>query len=443
MKKTIIFLIFIMLFSFVACGGEGDSGGSSSDGGGQKGTGDLGPAEVTLMSGGPSGEKRFIDQIIADFQKKYPDIKINLNWGTIETGQRLQAIMTALKGKQPDPDCFLMDIAWVGQIAASGWLLDLGPYNIDTSQYFQSIIERADKYNGKLIALPSFVDGGGLYYRTDLLEEYGYEPPELWSDLVEIGQAAQKGERAKGNDKFWGFVWQGKQYEGLICDALEYFASAGGGFMNESGEPIFDTPENKKALQFMHDLIHKYEISPPNVYTEMKEEEARMMFQLGNAMFERNWPYAWTLHQTADNTEVSDKFAIKPLPHFPGEKSASCLGGWHIGASTFSDAPAETVEFMKHYTGYEANILFAVNVGWNPARLDVYEASEIKENKPHMIELKELFKGAIPRPSVPYYTQMSDVMQKYFNSAIAGSMSVDEALQKTQTDVKKLMQEYE
>ncbi len=78
------------------------------------------------------------------------------------------------------------------------------------------------------------------------------------------------------------------------------FAGAGGGFA-EGGHPsIPSTPENIKALHFMRDLVWEHEISPPSTYTEMKEKEARHFFLSGNTLFERNWPYAWALHQSEE-----------------------------------------------------------------------------------------------------------------------------------------------
>lgn len=451
MKKLIVILLALMLvFSFTACG-DGEEDTPDQEGQGQEGDGKDGgdgekdkPVEISLMTGGPNAEKVLLESIVEDFEKEHPNIKVKLLLGVIGTEERKQAITTALQGKQTDPDLFTMDVAWIGQLAASGWLADLGPYKLDTSVFYPKIIKTADTFNGKLVGLPNFIDAGLLYYRTDLLEKYGYDgPPETWNELLEMALKVQEGERAEGNSDFWGYVWQGKQYEGLICDALEFFASAGGGFLDSDGNPILDTPENEKALQFMTDIIHKYEISPPNTYTDMREEESRRVWHFGNAMFMRNWPYAIGISRDDPESKVKGKFDIAPLPHFEGGVSAATLGGWHMGLSVYSDQKDAAVEFLKFYTSYEVQKRWFLELGFNPPRPALYEDEDAKKEVPGQVGLKEVFNGAIARPNVPYYSKLSDIMQKYFNSALSKSMEVEEALEKAQAEVESAIESAE
>ena len=142
---------------------------------------------------------------------------------------------------------------------------------------------------------PWFADASLLFYRKDLLEKYGEQAPQTWAQLTATAQKIQDAERKAGNDKFWGYVWQGRAYEGLTCNALEWVASYNGGSIVEpDGKISINNPQAVKALAQAKPWVNT--ITPPGVlnYTE---EESRGVFQAGNALFMRNWPYAWGLSQ--------------------------------------------------------------------------------------------------------------------------------------------------
>ncbi len=395
--------------------------------------------DLTFMVGGTPNDFTFWEKVITDFHEK-TGIEVQLVRSATQTELRKQQIFIALRGKKPDPDIMVMDIAWIGQLAASGWLEPLGPFGIDTSVFFSNIVSLADVHNNQIIGLPLYVDAGLLYYRKDLLEKYGYTgPPQTWQELTDMSVHIQKEER-KMNKEFWGYVWQGAQYEGLVCNALELFTSAGGGFFNHSNEPIINSEENVKALQSMAGFIHKDEISPPNTFTDMKEEEVRLVFHNGNALFQRNWPYAGKLHDEEDSA-VKGKYGTAVLPHFPEKQSAATLGGWHIGISSFSDRKDDASAFLSYITSHEVQKGLATELGHNPGRIDVYESDELKSG--YLGQLREVLLTAVPRPVVPYYSQISLVLQKYISMTIAGEMSAVEALQKAQDDVNKVIKSYD
>src|SRR5260370_33244034 len=112
-----------------------------------------------------------------------------------------------------------------------------------------------------------------------------------------------------------GFVFQGKAYEGLTCNAFEWIASSGGGTIVEAdGRISVDNPQAARAL----DLAASWpgSIAPKNVVS-FGEEEARGVFQSGNAVFMRNWSYIWNLSQRADS-KIKGKVGVAPLPKGDG-----------------------------------------------------------------------------------------------------------------------------
>ncbi len=399
--------------------------------------------QFTIWIGGSPRELDYWQQIINDFNKK-TGYNLQLVRQPTYSDQRRQSLVISLEAKQPNPDLFLMDVVWLNQFAASGWLHSLDTFVKDNdfqlNQFFHGIINSVDKYKGKLYALPVFIDVALLYYRKDLLKQFGYTgPPKTWRQLVEEAAKIQKAER-KNNPNFNGFLWQGAQYEGLVCDFLEFISSHGGGIM-QNGKINVYRKSNIQALQFMQDLIRKYKISPLSTYTEMKEEDVRRSFQRGNALFERNWTYAWNLHQ-AEGSAVKGKIGLTILPHFKGDSSVSTLGGWHIGISRYSDEKKKAWEFIKFITSYQGQKQLILKVGWNPGRKDVYSDKQVLADAPQVKELYYVFKRTVARPTVPYYGQVSDIIQRYVNDCLAGKISPRLALKNMQSQIDEIEKVY-
>jgi len=399
---------------------------------------------ITLAVGGAPNEITVWEQLAESWTIR-SGVEVNIMRQPTDTDLRRQGLIIPLKSQQRDPDLFLMDVAWVAQFAASGWLEPLDRYaapgTIDTTAFFTNILEQVDRREGRLIAMPVYLDCGLLYYRRDLLEKYGYtSAPETWYELVAMAVKVQALERAE-RPQFYGFVWQGAQYEGLVCNFLEFAGSAGGGLAFENGQVRADTPANLMAARFMHGLIYDSKVSPPNTFTEMREEEVRAVFQQGDALFERNWPYAWSLHQR-EGSPVKDKVGVALLPHFPGGHSVATLGGWHIGVSVYSNCKEEAAGLLAHIVSDSVQVTFAERLGWNPARRDLYDRRELQEKLPHLDVLRAGFAAAVARPNLPYYTQLSEPIQRYLNGALSGELTPDAALEKIENEMQQVVERY-
>ena len=399
---------------------------------------------VTFAVGGAPAEFDHWERVARDFERT-TGIRVELLRQPTDTGLRRQGLTVPLQARQSSPDVFLMDVAWLAQFAASRWLEPLDPYLgkegcAAAASFFPRMIEAADTYGGAVVALPVYVDAGLLYYRKDLLRKYGLPgPPRTWEELLRYSEEVQRGERPT-RPGFFAFVWQGAQYEGLVCDFLE-FAGPSGGFGVVDGVVVVDTPANRKAVRFMRDLVGKYGVSPPNTYTEMREEEVRTFFQGGNALFERNWPYAWPLHESR-GSPVRGETGIAPLPGWTPEAGTSCLGGWHAGISRFSDAKPESVKFPCFLTSYGTQKDLALALGWNPGRQDVYSDPVLLRKNPHLGQLRGVFERARPRPLLPYYSQLSEILQRRLNAALAGTSTPAEALSEARREMQAVVTRY-
>ena len=324
-----------------------------------------------------------------------------------------QLLVQQLARQSGSPDVFTQDVIWIAEFAGAGWALPLDQeFGADVrKQYFPGVIQ-ACTWGGKLTALPWFIDSGMLYYRTDLLGSAAV--PETWDELVALAQAAEKSGRAR-----LGFLWQGKQAEVLVCDLVEFVASNGGAILGPDGRTVMiDDDKSVQAVQFMRDTIDRYKISPQDVLS-WDEEPSRRPFTGGQAMFLRNWSYVYTIAQDPKASSVVGKVGVAPLPHFPGGRSAACLGGYQYGVNASTKNRDAAIDFVRWMSSPATQLHFATELGLAPTRPDVFDDPKLAQSQPFMQKLKPVFLGATPRPVTPKYAQVTLVLQSSVSRALA------------------------
>jgi trehalose/maltose transport system substrate-binding protein len=325
-------------------------------------------------------------------------------------------------------DVFQIDITWAGTLGS--YMIDLRKYvqNSDLAANFPRIVE-ADTWHGKLVALPWFTDAGILYYRKDLLDKYHLQPPQTWEQLSHDASVIQAGERKAGNSRFWGYVFQGKAYEGLTCDALEWVASYGGGtFIAQDGKVTADNPNAVKAIAWAASTVGK--IAPEGVLN-YEEEDARGVFQSGNAAFMRNWPYAWALVQS-EGSAVHGKVEVEPLPSgTAGGSHVATLGGWNLAVSRFSQHEAEAVSLARFMTSYAEQRYRAIHGSFNPTIPALYRDPDVLKADPFYGRLFPTIENALARPSSVtgrLYARASAAIFDSVHSALSGTQSPQAAM---------------
>ena len=317
----------------------------------------------------PPGERPFWEPIAERFEQEFVGSEVELIEGPQSTDLRENMYTTALLAGDATFDLVYMDVIWTSKFAAAGWLHELGQaLQPEDLEAFLPAALRAGYYDGKLYRIPVRTDVGLLYYRADLLAEAGFDPPETFDELEQIARALQQ-----PPDR-WGFVWQGSQYEGLVCDYLEILTGFGGTWVDPATLDVgLDRSEAIAALEWMVGTREGEPISPPGV-TTYKEEESRRLFQDGRAVFLRNWPYVWRRAQ-ADDSPIRGKVGAVPMVRTEGGRSAGTLGGWGLGISRFSRNPDLAFQFIRLATRLDMQRQLCIDTGYAPARREAYRGS--------------------------------------------------------------------
>lgn len=368
-----------------------------------------------------------LNQQVAGFEAANLNIRIELVQAPRSTTERHDRLVTDFEAGDAAVDILVIDYPWLAEFATSGWLLPLDDYvqssAVDPSAFLPATV-KASKINGQLMALPWTTDGGVLYYRRDLLSKYGYAPPTTWSDLQRIALDIKSEE-----DLPYGFVWQGASYEGLTCNTLEFVWAGGGDVLDNAGQAVFDSPQTRAALQQLANLLAT-DTSPSQVIT-FQENQALSAFRDGDAVFMRNWFYAWDRVNQEDSA-VAGQVGIAPLP-------SSCLGGQALVLSASSLHKVEAFRFMTFLTGYDQQVQSALLAEQPPALAAAFEDDKLIAADPAWRDLHAALAATKPRPAAVPYAELSRAIYTEVNNLLAGQQDPAATAANVQRRIKAIL----
>lgn len=396
---------------------------------------------ITLFAGAVGQEGQLVKAGAERYMQEHSDVEIQVKPAPDSATIRLITYRKVLTDKEDrqDVDIYQIDVIWPGEIGHH--FLDLNQYGAaePAQAHFPSLIQN-NTIGGHLIAMPWFTDAGLLFYRTDLLEEYGFsDPPKTWDELETMAKTIQDGEVLAGNENFWGFVWQGNVYEGLTCNALEWIASHGGGtFIDEDKNVTVNNPRAFAALERAAGWINQ--ISPAAVLGFI-EEDSRRWWQAGNAAFMRNWPYAYSMGN-ADDSPIKGKFDVAPLPGAQPGQSAAALGGWQLAVSKYSQHPEVAADVVLFLTSEAEQKRRAIEASYNPTISSLYKDPDVLAAVPFFGSLYDVFVNSVPRPSAqtaPNYSQASELIFNAVHDVLSGQREVQAILDALEIDLEDLI----
>ncbi|MBY5787323.1 ABC transporter substrate-binding protein [Rhizobium leguminosarum] len=393
-------------------------------------------AEISFAANTTGKNVEFLNKQLAIFEKDTGN-QVKLVTMPSSSSEQFSQYRLWLAAGNKDVDVYQTDVIWAPQLADQ--FVDLKEAAKDVAgQFFPSIVA-SQTVNGRLVALPLFTDAPALFYRKDLLEKYGKQPPKTWDEMAATAKEIQDKERQAGQKDLWGYVFQGNSYEGLTCNGLEWVKSSGGGQIVEpDGTISINNEKAAAALERAKGWIGT--ISPPGVLA-YQEEESRGVWQTGNAVFMRNWPYAYSLGNGADSA-VKGKFDVMTLPVAAvGDKPSSTLGGWNLAVSKYSEKQDAAVALVKFLASKDVQKARAIELSNLPTLTDLYDDKDVAAAQPFMPNWKPIFQDAVPRPSATAKVKYNEVSSKFWtavHNTLSGSGSAAENLELLEADLTTL-----
>ncbi len=217
-----------------------------------------------------------------------------------------------------------------------------------------------------------------------------------------------------------------------MCNFVEVLRGFGGYWIDPDTEKVgLEEPAAVAALEFMRDAVGT--ISPPGV-TTYAEEESRLLFQGGGAVFLRNWPYVYK-SLAADGSDMMARVGIVPMPATASGESAATLGGAGFSIVKTSPAKDSAWDLIEFVASPDSVAFMNERIGLQPARRSFYEETD----DPVQRELYEVLQRTTPRPQIPQYAQASDILQRHLSAAITRQSSPEEAMKAAARETRLLL----
>jgi len=394
-------------------------------------------APIALTRAAPIPVRILMPSVFADatadqvrrFNLSHPRLRLEVARGPLDTEAISDlAIGSLLLGDTPY-DLLMVDVTWTAKFVAAGWLEPLDSWlEEDVLEAMVPGARLGNRFDGHLWRMPFSADTGLLYWRTDLMEA----PPRTTADLVEISRSLQRRGKVR-----WGYVWQGRQYEGLSCMMLEVLHAFGGGWWQQDGHgglaggrTVLDSPEALRAAEWLSMLVRSG-VSPEAV-ANFAENEALQVFAAGEAAFLRNWPYAWREIEKGGGPVVG-KVGVTTMVSVSGEPVGGTLGTWGLSLLAGSPHPAEAAEVINWLTGPEIQRELVLSQGYAPTWKALYDDPELQRRHPLLdVQRQALAAGPLVRPLTPLYPQFSDVLQRQVNGMLTARGSAATAMANAQ-----------
>ncbi|WP_298329259.1 ABC transporter substrate-binding protein [Haloactinopolyspora sp.] len=410
-----------------ACGSDSES--SAPDASPAAEAQGVGP--ITFANGKDSSG--VLQELLDKWNAAHPDEEVTLvELPAQADGQRQQLIQNA----QTESDAFdviALDVVWTAEFAANGWVDELPEGALPTSDIVPSLVE-GTKYFDKMYAAPWGGGTGLLYYRTDLLDAAGLEPPTTWDELVAACDAVLQLPEAEGVDCYGG---QFNKYEGLTVNFSEAVNSAGGSVVGSDGQPTLTTPEAKAGLDFLVDGFASGRI--PKEAITWDEEAGRRAFQAGKLLFHRNWSYVYALaNETDGSSQVAGKFDIAPIPGATGYGHGT-IGANNLAISSFATNKKTALDFITWITSQDVAQHLLVESSQTPAYGAMYDDPELIDQFAFLPMLKEGLQNAQPRPSIVHYGDGTAAIQEEVTAALTGEKSAEQALSDLQDRLSEIV----
>jgi len=288
-------------------------------------------------------------------------------------------------------------IEW--EYVPGNWLEDLRPYLDDATMTdiawydegdFYPSLFNANRWSGKLgggvgegsqWGIPIMVETYLLAYRGDLADEYGVDTPETIEELYDFAKVLYEGERAKGNDEFYGGVVRGHPNAATCCGFQSMmnayaeteradFAVADGKFKSVINQPSL------VALMDTYVAIMR-DFGPPG-WNTVTWYDAKELYSTGNYGFFTDCDFFAYSYEDPERSQAAGKTRYAVCPYPEGGEPVTSVWTWSLAMCADSKEKDVAWYFIQYMTGPEQLAKGTIEYNnFNPTRASVFEHPDV------------------------------------------------------------------
>jgi multiple sugar transport system substrate-binding protein len=367
---------------------------------------------------------------IDEFNRLHRDqievVPVNLPFDKFSTNERKELLARTLRSKSEKLDVFAVDIIWVPRFARWGEPLDAHITAAEKERLLSYAMESC-VFDQALVAMPMYVDVGLMYYRKDLLHklpdadaiERRLQESITWEEMSIL-------RKRLGYERNPYYVFQGKDYEGLVCNFLELAVNRDSSILK--GKAIdLRAPASEHALRTLVDLVRTN--ASPSEVTDFEENPSYTYMLDHDAVFVRGWPnFVENFRRFYPDTVKLNNIGRSPLPHYAGHRPTSVVGGWNLMISKSSTKKEAAIEFVRFLESDRIQRLLFEDGGFIPVINALYHDTTFLSAHKELALYSRLLKDGFHRPALEEYTKMSDIVSHYAHLALKQQLPVREAL---------------
>lgn len=415
MRKSII-AILLSVSLIAGCGANNNDSEGTNTG---QGAGD---AKVTINVWGMGEEAKSLPAFGEEFTKENPNIIVKVQ--ALPWDQGHEKLLTAIASKK-GPDVIQMGTSWIPEFAEAKALADLTPYleqypEINPENFYPGAVQSA-QYGDAYVGSPWYVETRVLYYRTDLLQEVGYDKaPATWDELSDAAQKLAAREEGK-----YGISIDPKE------QSLGFMLSRQNGaeWFKEDETPSFDDPKFVEAVQYINSFYQNGS-APKDLGLDIVpafKEGILPMFISG----------PWMIKLVQDQApEIEGKWALAVLP--TKENNISLLGGSNLSVFEYSPNKEAAVKFIAFMSKSETQLKWMEQTSSLPAVTAAWDDEKLK-NDPNYQVIGAQLETAQPMPVNAQWAQISEVYLKHFERIYRSNTDVQVELESFNVEAAKLM----